>query len=61
MTMAYYFVKRGAQLYGVPDECVERFAAHKAGPLVLDGKIVPYDEKQHGHAPGAPRKEPKAK
>lgn len=50
--MAYYFVKR--PLYGVRAGIVERFALHKAGPLVQTGDIEPYDEKKHGSMPGAP-------
>lgn len=52
--MQHYYVKNGAGLYGVPDDSVERFAAHKAAPLVADGKLVAYDEKKHGEKPGSP-------
>ncbi len=59
--MQYYHVKRGADLYGVPNDSVERFAAHKAAVLVADGKLEPFDERKHGDKPGAPpRKEAKA-
>jgi len=47
-----YYVKQ--DLYGVPAGRVERFAPNKAGQLVLEGAIEPYDEKKHGTAPGAP-------
>lgn len=52
--MQYYYVKKGAELYGVPDDSVERFADNKGAPLVMAGKIEPYDEKKHGHKAGAP-------
>lgn len=58
--MQYYYVKRGADLYGVPNDSVERFAAHKAAVLVAEGKLEPFDEKKHGDKAGAPRKEAKA-
>lgn len=56
--MAYYFVKR--DLWGVPKNTVERFADHKAGQLVRDGSIEPYDEKRHGDKPGAPKRAARA-
>lgn len=55
--MAYYYVK--TDLYGVQKGRVERFADHKAGSLVRDGSIEPYDPKRHGHYPGAPEPEKK--
>jgi hypothetical protein len=57
--MSFYYVKNGAGLYGVPDDSVERFAHHKAAPLVADGKLEAYDEKRHGHKSGAPAREAK--
>ncbi len=49
--MQFYYVK--SDLAGVPAGTVERFAQHKAAPLVLDGTLVPYDEKKHAGKPGA--------
>lgn len=58
--MQHYFVKKG--LFGISAGSVERFAPHKAGALVLDGSIEPYDEKkkQHREAPGSPENVAKA-
>lgn len=47
----YYFVK--GDLWGVPKGTVERFADHKAAPLVISGDIEPFDPKKHGDKPGA--------
>lgn len=55
--MSYYYVKR--DLYGIAAGRVERFTPHKAGALVVDGSIEPYDEQKHGKAPGAPASEVK--
>lgn len=55
--LQFYFVKK--DLYGVKAGTVERFWPHKAGQLVADGSIEPFDEKRHGDKPGAewvPRK-----
>lgn len=52
--MQLYYVK--SDLYGVARGRVERFADFKAGPLVLQGLIEPYDEKRHGDKPGAPQR-----
>lgn len=49
--MAYYFVK--ADLFGLAKGTVERFAPHKAGPLLVEGKLEPFDAKKHSKAPGA--------
>jgi len=51
--MGFYFVKRG--LYGIPPGTVERFADHKAAPLVAAGDVEPFDAKRktHAEAPGA--------
>jgi hypothetical protein len=51
--MQLYYVK--SDLYGVPAGRVERFALHKAAPLVASGEIEPYDERKHGSKPGAPK------
>lgn len=50
--MTYYHVK--TDLFGIKAGSVERFAAHKAGALVMDGSIEPYEEKRHGSLPGSP-------
>ena len=52
--MQHYFVKK--DLYGVPAGRVERFAHHKAGALLIEGAIEPYDpkNKKHRDAPGSP-------
>lgn len=50
--MQLYYVKN--DLYGVSKGRVERFADHKAAPLVLAGDIEPYDERKHASAPGSP-------
>lgn len=55
--MQYYYVKSDAGLGAVPGDSVERFAMHKAMPLLAEGKLVPYDEKRHGDKPGAPKRE----
>jgi hypothetical protein len=47
-----YFVKK--PLYGIVAGRVERFAPHKAGELIVNGSIEPFDRKKHGNAPGAP-------
>ncbi len=47
-----YFVKK--PLYGIAAGRVERFAPHKAGELIVNGSIEPFDQKKHGKAPGAP-------
>jgi hypothetical protein len=60
--MTFYFVKQ--DLYGIKRGRVERFAPHKAGPLLVDGSIEAYDpkNKKHSTAPGAPTQpEPEAK
>lgn len=49
--MAYYFVK--GELYGVPRGCVERFAPHKAGQYLAEGKIEEFDDQKHRDKPGA--------
>ncbi len=49
--MQFYYVKR--DLFGIPAGRVERFSATKAGPLVIDGSLIPYDEKRHGGKPGS--------
>lgn len=54
--MGLYYVK--APLWGVPAGRVERFAAHKAAPLVIDGAIEEYDPKRHAGRPGAPDQKP---
>lgn len=53
--MKNYYVKDGAQLFGVPDDSVERFHVSKGEMLRAEGKLEPYDEKKHGNKPGAPR------
>jgi hypothetical protein len=49
--MQFYYVKR--DLFGIPAGRVERFSTTKAGPLVIDGSLIPYDEKRHGGKPGS--------
>ena len=56
--MAYYHVKNGAGLFGVPDDSVERFSDQKAGPLVREGKIEPFNPKKHADKPGADAAQP---
>lgn len=51
--MRYYFVK--SDLFGIKKGTIERFADHKAGQLIVAGKIEPYDEKKHGDGPGSPK------
>lgn len=56
--MKYYFVKR--PLYGIEAGHVERFADHKAGALLMDESIEPYNHENNTHriAPGAPAEAP---
>lgn len=56
--MQLYFVKR--DLWGIKAGRIERFAPHKAGPLLVSGDIEPYDERKHGDKPGAPPRSMKA-
>jgi hypothetical protein len=46
--MSLYFVKR--PLYGIEAGRVERFAHHAAGPLLSDGSIEAFNEKNGRHA-----------
>lgn len=55
--MLTYYVKK--DLWGVRAGTVERFSPHKAGALLVEGFIEPYDEKKHGDKPGAPPYEAK--
>jgi len=48
-----YHVKK--DLFGIKAGRIERFAPQKAGLLLIEGDIEPYDEKKHGHLPGAPK------
>lgn len=52
--MSFYLCKRPG-LYGVPVGAVERYAEHRAAPLLADGFIEPFDESSDAHlkAPGA--------
>lgn len=52
--MNLYYVKKGSELFGVPDDTVERFHPSKGEPLRAEGKLEPYDEKKHGSKVGAP-------
>jgi hypothetical protein len=49
--MSYYFVKR--DLYGIKAGHVERFNLSRAGMLLAEGAIEPFDPKKHGNKPGA--------
>lgn len=53
--MSFYYVKD--DLFGLRRGRVERFHPAKAGQLVLEGKIEPYDPKRHCDKPGAPKQE----
>lgn len=59
--MSLYYVKK--PLFGVAAGRVERFAAHRAGTLLLDGSIEAYDEKnkRHREAPGSPESDERAR
>lgn len=57
--MALYYVKH--DLYGVAAGRVERFAAHKAGQLLMEKSIEPYDPAEHAGKPGAPDRVPPKK
>lgn len=48
-----YFVKR--DLFGVPKNVVERFHVSKAGPLLADGSLEPYDQSNNSHRAAAER------
>lgn len=52
--MTLYYIKSGADVWGVPNDSVERFIPQRGEPLVAAGKLEHYDEKKHGNKPGAP-------
>lgn len=52
--MNLYYVKKGAGLFGVPDDTVERFHTTKGEALRAEGKLEAYDDKKHSSKVGAP-------